>query len=114
MRLLLAVAAASLCAGAQDEDWKISGVVDPVGAKFTLECKLVDTDGKLRGLCASHKHSVVAAGSIDGKVFQLAYDASIPGRSLHVAYVGIVAADGTVSGRIDAGLAHGRFTASKN
>ncbi|HEY3797840.1 MAG TPA: hypothetical protein VGL58_05760 [Caulobacteraceae bacterium] len=113
-KLLIAAALTLAPAVAFADTWTVNGAFGDA-IKYTVTCDLTNTAGALAGTCTDPQGgaNVNAKGTVSASAFELAYDTTYQGAPLHLDYKGAVAADGSVSGAIDAGGPQGTFTATK-
>jgi hypothetical protein len=112
-KLLIAAALTLLPAAAFADTWTINASFGDA-IKYTTTCAVTNTSGALAGTCTDPQGgaAVAAKGTLSATAFELAYDTTYQGGPLHLDYKGAVAADGSVSGTIDAGGPQGTFTAT--
>ena len=95
--------------------WAVNGAFDSMGVKFSLVCNFTQVGAKISGPCKDPQQPSPnsASGSVSGPNVEFAYDTVYMGVSVHLTYKGVMAANGAISGGIDAGTVQGTFTAAR-
>ncbi len=90
--------------------WKVDSRIGPQ-FRYLLVCTFKSNSERFRGPCvATDGPTLHASGALSGGEVTLGYDTEIAGKPAHVAYVGALQPDGSLSGKIVTG---GTFTATR-
>ena len=121
--LFLAAAALAICAPAtalaapnMAGAWKIAGAFPTMSVNYAATCTLKqDAAGHLAGTCVGDNgESDPATGAVTGNGFQVGYDTHYAGVAIHLAYQGVLQANGTVAGAVTSTPGpQGTFTAHR-
>jgi hypothetical protein len=118
MKTILLSAAALLMApaiaAAQDFTGSWTMELDIAGMKYPGACAFTQTGNTLGGTCGgADGKTVTVSGTVDGAKATFAYDTVYQGNPLHLAYTGEAKSDKEMAGAVDAQIAQGTFTATK-